>query len=91
MPKADSRVLEGSTILLYADDTEAGGGTGPGEDGTVVMPDVTGLSLKECLERFTQLGLVLEAQGSGIAVEQEVPEGTSLEAGASVAVLFEIP
>ncbi|MGB9885534.1 MAG: penicillin-binding transpeptidase domain-containing protein [Moorellales bacterium] len=71
VPAGGATVERGARILL---ETEGGAG--------VLVPDLTGLSYSQALNRLRTVGLQLEVQGSGQVTEQdpvpytEVPEGT---------------
>lgn len=59
------------------------------DDGpTMAVPDFTGLSARRVTEECQALGLEMQMAGSGLAVEQDPPPGTSVHAGSKVQVRF---
>jgi len=58
------------------------------EFGEVTVPDFYGKSLRQVSEESFKAGLRLQSIGSGAAIEQMPPPGTSLRAGARVQVRF---
>lgn len=82
-PSPGSSVPPGSSIVLYL-------GT-PKDDGTVAMPDLSGLTYDAAKTMLENLGLYLNATGTtegGTVFSQEVPAGTPLESGTAVEVKF---
>ena len=55
---------------------------------SLVVPNFTGLSARRVTEDCQSLGLVMQMAGSGLAVQQDPPAGTSVHAGSSVWVRF---
>lgn len=80
VPGGMSRVAKGTRVLLYL------GQTGDGNE--VSVPDLTGLHVRETAELLEMLGLKLEAEGSGQAVEQDPVPGTVVPRGQVVKVRF---
>jgi cell division protein FtsI/penicillin-binding protein 2 len=58
------------------------------ESPLLVVPDFTGLSARRVTEECQSLGLEMQMAGSGIAVQQDPPAGTSVHAGSAVWVRF---
>src|SRR5881628_1728047 len=56
--------------------------------GDVTIPDFHGKSLRQVTEECLKAGLRLQSTGSGAAIEQIPPPGTSVRAGARVQVRF---
>lgn len=56
--------------------------------GKEVMPDLTGLTIREATEKLRAIGVTMEAQGSGKATFQSVPAYTVVDRGSSVNVGF---
>lgn len=56
--------------------------------GTVAVPDLKGLTMREAGQRLGKLGLQFNPMGSGVAVQQNPPPGTKLKAGTMVSVTF---
>jgi len=52
------------------------------------VPDFTGLSARRVTEESQSLGLEIQMAGSGLAVQQDPPPGTSVHAGSAVFVRF---
>ena len=55
---------------------------------TVMVPNVTGMSVQKANEVLAQAGLVMQIQGGGIAVSQSIEPGTMVETGTTVTVTF---
>lgn len=55
-----------------------------GRDGDVVMPNVTGLGLRDALYLLENLGLRVKASGKGKVVRQSVAPGTAISKYASI-------
>ncbi|NLW55396.1 MAG: PASTA domain-containing protein [Firmicutes bacterium] len=83
-PKAGVTVKPKTTILLYYDEASRY----RKELSTVLVPDLTGLSLPEVEKRLTEMGLQLATNGSGIAMRQNPAPGSRLTIGATVTVYF---
>jgi cell division protein FtsI (penicillin-binding protein 3) len=56
-----------------------------------LMPDFSGMGLREVFTRTRELGVLVEVEGSGFAVSQEPSPGTPIEKGTTVKVQFESP
>lgn len=56
--------------------------------GKVVMPDLTGLTIREAADKLAESSITLEASGSGRATYQSVPAYSIVDPGSSVAVQF---
>ena len=54
----------------------------------VVMPDFTGLPLRQVAEQCQELGLDLNMRGSGVAFDQSPPPHSQVPAGSKVWVIF---
>jgi hypothetical protein len=61
----------------------------PAEGGARLMPDLTGLSMRQVLEILSGCGLDMEFQGSGRVVAQVPFPGTAVDAGSPGTVYFE--
>lgn len=61
-------------------DTKRVGTLGNGAE-KVIMPDLTGLSMRSALSRMEGKGLIIKISGSGRVVEQTPPAGTVVEKG----------
>ena len=83
MPTAGSTVPKGSSTVLYLGEEK------PKE--TVAMPDLSGMTYEEAKKALEDVGLYLNATGSGTSgtvFEQLVLPGTPVELGATVEVKF---
>ncbi len=54
----------------------------------LVVPNFIGLSARRVTEECQALGLVMQMAGSGLAVQQDPPAGTSVHGGSSVWIRF---
>ena len=82
-PNPGSSVPKGSTIVLYM------GSEKPGE--TVAMPDLTGMNYDQAKKALEDVGLYLDATGSGTSgtvFSQMVEPGVILDVGTAVEVKF---
>ena len=52
------------------------------------MPDLRGKSMRQILDFAQKVGLLMEARGSGIAVGQSIPQGSSFVRGQKCVVIF---
>jgi len=82
LPPAGTQVTKGSTVYLYTQDAESE---------LVVVPDLTGRTIKESSKILTDLGLGMAPQGSGLASLQEPFPGTKVEKGTVIKVKFISP
>ncbi len=57
--------------------------------GKVVVPNVTGKSIREAGEILNQAGLAIVPVGTGIAVRQSIAENTIVESGTEITIQFE--
>ena len=71
---------EGTVVVLSVSEEAQGE--------TVMVPNVTGMSVQKANEVLAQAGLVMQIQGGGIAVSQSIEPGTMVEAGTTVTVTF---
>ena len=55
---------------------------------TAVMPDFRGLAKRKVVDRCLELGIQMQASGSGIAVFQAPPPGTTITVGDTCSVTF---
>lgn len=82
MPGAGARVSSGTTVILELTPGETG------KSGSVTVPDLKGLTIKEAGIMLEQVDLQLLPQGSGLAVEQSVKPGTKVAVGTVIKVTF---
>jgi len=59
--------------------------------GTVVMPDLIGLSMRNALSRMEGKGLIIKVKGNGKVVEQNPRPGTVIEKGDICYLKFQFP
>ncbi|MFV9567829.1 stage V sporulation protein D [Thermoanaerobacter mathranii] len=79
MPKPGAIVEENTQVILYLNAEKIQ---------EVVVPDLTGKSVKEATEILNSLGLKIKIKGSGFAVNQNPKEGAILKKGETVEVEF---
>ena len=60
-------------------------------DGKMVLPDLTGLLVREAADRLAERGLALDPIGGGRAVRQSLAPGTPVAPGTTVQVWFAWP
>jgi beta-lactam-binding protein with PASTA domain len=58
---------------------------------TVVMPDLTGLSMRNALSRMEGRGIIIKVSGNGKVVEQTPRPGTVIEKGDICYLRFQSP
>ncbi|MGE5379539.1 MAG: stage V sporulation protein D [Methylocystaceae bacterium] len=83
-PQADTKVDPGSRVNLRMSPA-------PAERlhaYKVTVPDLSGKSMKEVARLLSQVGLILESDGYGIAEKQEPEAGTAIKSGSMVKVWF---
>ena len=74
----------GTTVILYLDKPES-----YNEDDEVVVPDIYGKTMKDVAVILSNLGLRMEAEGTGIAKSSRPEPGTTAKRGTVVEVRFE--
>ena len=80
-PLAGAEVMSGTTVLLNLQPASGG-------DGRVTVPDLKGLTLAEAADLLKNMDLYLEADGLGVAAEQQPPPGTRGKSGTFIRVEF---
>ncbi|MEW5921836.1 MAG: penicillin-binding transpeptidase domain-containing protein [Bacillota bacterium] len=85
-PKAGAEVPLHTSIIVYLEDLWR-----EEESGTITMPDLLGMTIKDAGEILGRLGLKMEPSGSGVAVQQEPPPGIGIRKGQTVKVYFSSP
>ncbi|MDB5084232.1 MAG: hypothetical protein JWN30_1118 [Bacilli bacterium] len=63
-------------------------GNGQEADGSIIMPDLTGLSLKDTANLLNKLGIIFQPAGEGFVAGQSILKGTKIQPGSSVQVTF---
>ncbi|HHW26890.1 MAG TPA: PASTA domain-containing protein [Firmicutes bacterium] len=81
-PVAGVKVPKDTVVILYTEDE-----TEPPE-GLVKVPTILGLGLTQVRQRLAEVGLHLNAQGSGFCVEQNPPPGEMVPPGTPVKATF---
>lgn len=85
-PGAGAVVDAGTTVIL-----DLGPATSRGGGDAVKVPNLAGLTIKEAGNVLEELGLRLVPEGSGVAIRQSYPPGSSVKRDAPVRVVFEPP
>ena len=85
VPKPGARIKKDSKILIYFDPEEH---YNYNNSGKVVLPNFQGYTLRKVDQILTEMGLVLEARGMGVAVAQNPAPGTAVEYGSTVRIDF---
>lgn len=81
-PKAGISVPRGSTVILLP---------AAGSSKTLLMPNLSGASMREAGDILAAAGITMVPVGSGFVSNQSVPAGTKLSPGESVTVTFTPP
>ncbi|HHV61823.1 MAG TPA: PASTA domain-containing protein [Firmicutes bacterium] len=84
IPKPGARVPYGTTVILYFTSS----GRYNEVDLKVTVPDLKGLSMKEAALSLGEIGLRMNATGSGWVVDQDPKPGTEVVRGTVVTVDF---
>ncbi len=99
-----SLVVEGTGDLVFKQEPGPGKAVKPGTAVTItlgegrsitdavtsiVVPDLTGKTIRAAAEQLEPSGLFLQAEGAGAAVRQEPTAGTPVPAGTTIKVIFE--
>jgi stage V sporulation protein D (sporulation-specific penicillin-binding protein) len=86
VPKSGATINRNSKVIIYFDPEEQY--QFKELSSRIVLPNFQGLSLRKANQILTDMGLKLEAKGTGVAIQQEPPPGTVLEHGSTVKVTF---
>lgn len=90
-PYAGTQVDRGSEVQLeMSSRTSQGAVSSSLPGGQTTVPNFTGMTFEEAMERAYDAGLTFMAQGTGIAVAQTPVAGAAVERGATVTVTFRI-
>jgi cell division protein FtsI (penicillin-binding protein 3) len=76
-PSPGTRLSAGNTVRLRTADIQSGAGT-------VVIPDLRGLSIRRAMNRLRMTGLDVSISGSGLVVDQTPAPGSRAQKGARV-------
>ncbi len=82
-PAPEAKVPRGTTVILYLNQPESYNVE------EVVIPNVTGMTMKDVAIILSDLGLRMEAEGTGVAKSSHPKHGTSVKRGTIVKVRFE--
>ncbi len=82
-PAPEAKVPRGTTVILYLNQPESYNVE------EVVVPNVTGMTMKDVAIILSDLGLRMEAEGTGVAKSSHPKHGTSVKRGTIVKVRFE--
>lgn len=85
VPAAGAIVPSGVMLLAYTDEMSAT------PFGTVRVPALEGMSIRQVAEKLAAAGLRLNPIGSGVATSQDPAPGSEVDAGTLVDVVFESP
>ncbi|MEW5865379.1 MAG: stage V sporulation protein D [Bacillota bacterium] len=86
-PRPGARVARGTTVVLYLDM----GALYNVEEENVLVPDLTGKTMKDAALLLTRAGLRMQAEGTGVARSSDPKPGTAVPRGSVVVVRFEPP
>ena len=86
LPPSGTRVAEGFCAMLYTT-----GKTAPTAQDYTKIPDVLNMSMRSASRTLREAGLVMQAQGEGLAARQSPAAGHYVPSGETVTVTFEIP
>ncbi|KJS84091.1 MAG: stage V sporulation protein D [Peptococcaceae bacterium BICA1-8] len=82
LPPAGTEISKGSNVVLYTQDSESN---------QIVVPDLTGRTIKEASKILSDIGLGMAPQGSGLAALQEPYPGTKVDEGTVIKIQFLSP
>lgn len=84
VPKPGVKINRQTKVLIYFDPEEKY------QSGKIklILPNLRGLTTSKAKQLLSELGLILEIKGTGIAVEQLPVAGTVVETGSTIKVLF---
>lgn len=85
LPKPGSKVYGGTQVLLYTEPRFSAVNL------QVTVPDLQGKSVQQAGELLGNIGLLLEASGSGKALHQEPGPGMKVAPGSTIHVTFAEP
>ena len=86
LPAAGARMNAGALVMLYVAGPAAGA-----EEGSVTVPDLTGMPVTEANRLARSYGLELQIEGSGLAVSQSPAAGTVVNPTTRIAARFQPP
>lgn len=86
-PKGGAKFPAGTQVIIYLG--TRGGGVPSGQE--VTMPDLTGMTMREAGQLLGRLGLQLNPEGTGVAVQQKTAPGTKVKSGSTITIIFSPP
>lgn len=86
LPPAGAKVNEGFCAMLYVT-----GESAPKAQDYTQIPNVLNMSMRSAAKTLREAGLVMQAQGDGMAVRQSPAAGGYTTPGQTVTVTFELP
>jgi len=87
-PPSGVEVEQGTSVIVYTTPQETGPSTAASE---IMVPDLTGMTLREAANVLSALDLRLEPTGSGTASSQDPVPGARVAPGSTIRVKFESP
>ncbi|MGB9867284.1 MAG: penicillin-binding transpeptidase domain-containing protein [Bacillota bacterium] len=84
LPAPGALVPPGTEVKVSLGESQTGAGT-------VVVPDLTGKTMREAIQLLAERNLTMQAEGSGIAVRQDPAPGQGVPPGSCVRVWFDYP
>jgi stage V sporulation protein D (sporulation-specific penicillin-binding protein) len=85
IPKPGAKINRNTKVLIYFDPEEHYNLKNSNKS---MLPNFQGCSLRKVDEILSEMGLKLEAKGTGIAVSQNPPAGTVVGPGSTVSIIF---
>jgi cell division protein FtsI (penicillin-binding protein 3) len=79
--KAGSRLNPGETVSFVLGSNET-----PENTTDVIVPSVTGLSVRQAVQQLLNAGLEVDRSGFGLVVSQSIKEGTRVQRGTRIAI-----
>lgn len=86
LPPAGTKITEGFCAMLYVTGEDA-----PTAQDYTQIPNVLNMTMRNASKTLREAGLVMQAQGEGLAARQSPAAGQYVPAGETVTVTFEIP
>ena len=86
IPKPGAKINRNTKILIYFDPEEQ---YNPQGNNKLILPNFQGCSLRKVDEILSEMGLKLEARGTGIAVSQNPSPGIIVEPGSLIRIIFQ--
>lgn len=84
VPLPGIKVYNDTTVLLFTEEPDR-----LNRNYYVAVPDLTGLAVEEAAHLLAELGLLLDYQGQGKIIKQEIKAGSRIPGGSKVTVTLE--